>query len=432
MKNRLVRWLAVPAMVIMLSACSSTGSGTDESAENGINTNEVTLKVSLTAQDMNGLEALAKEYENQNPGIKIKVDRAPDNQFKQTLGAYLASKEAPDLFLQWPGVSNIGVSINAGYLTDLSDVKPVDNIDKGLLQSFSKDDKVYGIPWSKNYLGVFYNKDIFEKNGIQIPKNWDEFLEVNEKLKAAGVTPIALAGKETWAVQLPWYALAASTVYAKEEGWDQQRYDNQTTFAGSDSWKQVAGQYKQLLDLGYFEKNMLGISYDSAKTSFSAGKAAMIIDGNWSISGYEEIARKSNIGVGMFAIPGNQAGEETWLSSAPSTGLALWSGSEYQEEAKKFLAYLYADDNNKTLIGEGQFSTLKTVKAESSDITADIVDIVQNAPAYPFLDIGWPKGPQEDAFQRETQAALGGGSSFEKVLETADQAWDKGAASLKK
>ncbi|WP_168119868.1 extracellular solute-binding protein [Paenibacillus sp. HB172176] len=436
MKKQLTVWFLATALLLLLSACgnnSENGTSGNTAGENNSNTKAeaVTLKVSLTAQDMSGLEQLAKQYESENDGVKINIERAPDDQFKQTLGAQLAANEAPDLFVQWPGLSKIGLSINAGYLADLSDVAPVDNIDKGLLQGFSKDDKVYGIPWSKNYLAVYYNKDLFEANGIEVPTNWDEFLAACEKLKAAGVTPIGLGGKEASNVMFLWYALAPSTVYAEDMDWDQKRYNNEVQFATSDSWKAVAEQYEQLVDNGYISKDALGVSGDSARTSLGAGKAAMIIDGNWSMSGYEEIAKANNVNIGMFALPGNKAGEDIWLSSGPSTGLTLWSGSEHQEEAKKFLAFLYADDNYLTLIGPGQFSTLKTVQPESSDMSADIMDVVQNAPAYQFLDIGWPSGANE-AFNAPTQAAIGGATSFEEVLESADQTWDKAAANMKK
>jgi raffinose/stachyose/melibiose transport system substrate-binding protein len=439
MIKRMAAGMLVPSL-LLLAACGATGNNADNAApgnqgtENATNpeVKDVTLKVSLTAQDMSGLETLAKDFESENPGVKVKVDRAPDDQFKQTLGAQLSANEAPDLFVQWPGISKIGISIDAGYLADLSDVAPLDNIDKGLLQGFSKEEKVYGIPWSKNYLAMYYNKDLFEANDIQVPTNWDEFLAVGEKLKAAGVTPIALAGKESWNVQLPWFALAPSTVYAQQPDWDQQRFDNEVQFATSDSWKAVAAQYEELVTKGFFDKNTLGVSYESAKTTFGAGKAGMMIDGNWSIGGYEEIAKNSNIRIGMFALPGNKAGEQIWLSSAPSTGLAVWSGSAHQEEAKAFLAYLFSDDNYLTLIGPGQFSTLKTVQPESAEITADIVDVVQNAPAYQFLDIGWPVGPNAEAFNQGTQTAIGGGVSFPELLEIADKAWDKGAGNLGK
>lgn len=439
MIKRFTMWFLVSAVILLLSACGSNGNGNsqsgavvDKGAGETTNTKakEITLKVSLTAQDMSGLEQLAEQYESENEGIKITVDRAPDDQYKQTLGAQLAAKEAPDLFIQWPGISKIRLSIDAGYLADLSDVAPIANIDKGLLQGFSKEEGVYGIPWSKNYLAMFYNKDIFEANNIQVPTNWEEFLAVCEQLKAAGITPIALAGKELWNVQLPWFALAPSTVYAKETDWDQKRFDNEVQFATSDSWKATAAQYEQLLTNGYFDKDTLGISYESAKASLGAGKSGMMIDGNWSIGGYQEIAESSSIKIGMFALPGNEAGEEIWLSSAPSTGLSVWSGSKNQEEAKKFLAFLFSDENYLTLIGPGQFSTLKTVQSESSEITADIVEVVQNAPAYQFLDIGWPAGPNAEAFNQGTQTAIGGATPFVDLLEIADKAWDKGAASL--
>ena len=48
-------------------------------------------------------------------------------------------------------------------------------------------------------MGLIYNKDCFEKAGIdKLPTNMDELEEACKKLKDAGITPFALASKETW------------------------------------------------------------------------------------------------------------------------------------------------------------------------------------------------------------------------------------------
>ena len=57
------------------------------------------------------------------------------------------------------------------------------------------------IPYQPNVFAFFYNKDLFEQAGItEEPKTWDEFLDVCEKIKASGVTPIALGNQYSWVV----------------------------------------------------------------------------------------------------------------------------------------------------------------------------------------------------------------------------------------
>ena len=69
----------------------------------------------------------------------------------------------------------------------------------------------YGVPWDMGMVGWWYNKDLFAKAGIQAPpKTWTEFLDDVKKLKAAGITPIALGEKDSWTGMHIWSYLATA------------------------------------------------------------------------------------------------------------------------------------------------------------------------------------------------------------------------------
>ena len=77
---------------------------------------------------------------------------------------------------------------------------------------YQVDGKQYGIPFDLGMVGFWYNKDQFAKAGIAAPPaTWDEFLTDVQKLKDAGITPIALAGKDTWTGAFYWAYLAVRT-----------------------------------------------------------------------------------------------------------------------------------------------------------------------------------------------------------------------------
>ena len=64
---------------------------------------------------------------------------------------------------------------------------------------YQVDGKQYGIPFDLGMVGFWYNKSQFAKAGITAaPATWDDLLADIGKLKTAGVTPVALAGKDTW------------------------------------------------------------------------------------------------------------------------------------------------------------------------------------------------------------------------------------------
>lgn len=420
------------ASVILLAGCSSKKENKGDpspgssATQSGGSKESVTIRIGVIGDTLKGVEQLAKTYESQNENVKIAVERAPNDQYQSGLLAGLAGQDAPDIFQYWGG--NVFKKLAVNHADDLTGLSIVSNVDSSALEAFTVDGKVLGIPFGIEFTGVYYNKQIFKDNGWKIPTSWDEFLTLCEAVKAKGMQPLAFMGKEPWEVQMPWFQMAPTVLYSKQSDWDQQRYDNQVKFAGTDGWKELASRYKLMLDNGYLGKDILGVSYDQAKQLFSTGKAPMILDGTWALGNYKDMVKQSNMDIGMFAFPANAPGQDLWLSKSTSTGLAVWVGSKHKEEVKRFYEFIYSDDKLMQLIGQGNIPSFKTVTAETDPILADIMPIAKNNKSYRFLDAGWPTGPSDEAFTKETQAALGGVSTFDKVLEVADKSWDKGAS----
>ena len=78
----------------------------------------------------------------------------------------------------------------AGYLEDLSGFDFVQNVQEAAKPSVTYQGKYFSAPQTMQTFGMFYNKKIFEDNGITVPANWTEFLAVCEKLKTAGIVPL--------------------------------------------------------------------------------------------------------------------------------------------------------------------------------------------------------------------------------------------------
>lgn len=89
-----------------------------------------------------------------------------------------------------------------GLLANLDEVAAADGWDKFLspvlVKAVSRDGHFYAVPvniHSNNWL--WYNADVLSKNGVEPPKTWDEFFAALDKLKAAGVIPMAQSG-DAW------------------------------------------------------------------------------------------------------------------------------------------------------------------------------------------------------------------------------------------
>ncbi len=87
--------------------------------------------------------------------------------------------------------------LNSTYLVDLSKQPFIQSV-KDLSAATAADGKVYGIVLGTFCEGVWYNKDVFAKQGIAVPRNWQQFNDACAKLAKAGITPIVEPFKDQW------------------------------------------------------------------------------------------------------------------------------------------------------------------------------------------------------------------------------------------
>ena len=112
----------------------------------------------------------------------------------------------PDVYMTLGGAKTKDM-IDAGQAMDLTD-KISDTVKKQMssaLESMSYDGKVYGVPVTVQPGGIWYSKDLFKQAGIDAaPTTFSELKTDVQKLRSAGIDPIALGGKDAWPVG-HWY-----------------------------------------------------------------------------------------------------------------------------------------------------------------------------------------------------------------------------------
>ena len=226
-------------------------------------------------------QTLADEYTAAHPNVKINLTVLENEAFKTKLTTLLQAGTPPDLFQSWGG-GGLREQLKAGLVKDITaDVASwASEINPGALGMYQVDGKQYGIPFDLGMVGFWYNKAQFAKAGITAPPaTWDDFLADVQKLKAAGVTPIALAGKDTWTGAFYWAYLAVRE--CGKAGMDKAV----TTGDWSDPCFVKAGEdFKQLIDLKPFQKGFLAAPWDGAGSGAAAmanGNGAIQLMGQW-------------------------------------------------------------------------------------------------------------------------------------------------------
>ena len=249
------------------------------------------------------------EFKKKHPELNVKFELKTFEGLNNAGAQILNSNAAPDITEYNKGNGTAGLASKAGLLTDLtsystkykwnlpSSVALYGQYDKGLMGT----GKLYGVPTYGEYVSVFYNKDIFAKNGVAIPTTMDALEAAMAKFKAAGVIPMEMGGAGYQTVHNV-YALAVSKA---NQTWINsfQLFKGKPIDATTDAnIKWAAQTLLKWKTAGYFEPNVSGVQPDDAVAEFQAGKAAMVIGGSW-LDGSMQ-TKISTFSYGKFLVPG--------------------------------------------------------------------------------------------------------------------------------
>lgn len=186
--------LAVATMLGM-GACGSSAGAKDDKT--------ITFWHNATAGDGKQYwEDLAKAFEKKT-GVKVQIQAIQNEDFEGKLTTAMQDPASgPDVYMTLGGAKTKDM-VDAGQVMDISD-KISDTVKKQMsssLESVSYGGKVYAVPVTVQPGGIWYSKDLFKQAGIDaVPTTFSELKTDVQKLRSAGIEPIALGGKDAWPV----------------------------------------------------------------------------------------------------------------------------------------------------------------------------------------------------------------------------------------
>jgi raffinose/stachyose/melibiose transport system substrate-binding protein len=348
---------AAAASVLLLAACSSSPS----QSASGTSSKKVTLTYltfltpDLTAQFWSKSIAAAQKTV---PGVTIKQDVDPTTDRDTYAKQLLQAGEFPDL------LESITPSLYTS--ADLLTPFPSSWINANFILPNNIKGEDYIPPTNSQIIPlVYYNKALFSKAGVTPPTTWAEFMADCAKLKAAGIVPIELGGKDSFAAAMPLTGALSADVLGSDPNWIQQRYAGTVKFADPDVVA-AATKMRTLVTDNYFEPDALSVSYAQSITNFNAGDAAMYPMGSWYLGSIPK-NEWSNIGVfpwptnnGSLVIPFSLGGSMAVSSKTPDSAAAF----KFAE------SWSLNPDNLKSLIsGDGAFPMIKGKSLASYGLT---------------------------------------------------------------
>lgn len=338
MTRKTMSMVLAVVMAVSLTACASSGTSSSSAAASRSNSDESSKSVSADAvasgsgnsdagssvstsgaKDVSitvfhymtqttkqaGLDAVEKAFAEEHPEYNITWDNIFYNQgtdYFPQLQTALAGGDQPEIMMGNPGL--YPDLVQQGYAADLSDNETIKslNLPSGDLGDVTMDGKIYGFPIDFKSWGVFYNKDIFEKVGIEVPTTYTELLEDCQKLQDAGYDPWAHAFGDA----------VFGDIEMRNYVW------TKALDAGDkDVFEKLMNGEKKLQDYSYFKDGLnlwaerlkwmrsdaMTNDQNAALEVFTSGQAAMMYFGTWGIGDLEEMIKGQDFNYGFFVEP---------------------------------------------------------------------------------------------------------------------------------
>jgi raffinose/stachyose/melibiose transport system substrate-binding protein len=285
---------------------------------------------------------IIKEYQAANPGVVVQQEVLENEQYKNKMKVLSSSNELPDVGFTW-AAGYMEPYVKGELLAPLDDLlqgELKDKFVKGTTDAYAFNNKTYGLPVELNMVPVYYNKSIFAKFNLQVPKTYEELKNVVKTLTANGVTPIALGNKDRWTGSL-WYMYLADRLGGPETL--KKAIDRSGTF-NDPALVRSAAEIQGLVDANAFNKGFNGLSNDEGKAEFMNGKAAMYMMGTWELPNYttnKDVPQAFKDSIGFFKFPtvdGGKGNIDSWVGG-PGVGLFVSNNSKVKDEAKKFVSF---------------------------------------------------------------------------------------------
>lgn len=303
------------------------------------------------AGEEDGLKALIQLFKDKHSEIEVinaAVAGGAGTNAKAVLASRMQGGDPPGTFQVHGGAELNTGWVAAGKMENLNDLYTAegwyDKFPQDLIDLVSQDGNVYSVPVNIHRGNVlWYNKAIFDDNGLKAPTTYDEFFTVADALSAKGITPLALGDKEPWTAVHLFEDVLLGTLGA--DGY-------KGLFDGSTKWddtkvKESLEIFKKLMT--YVNKDHAARNWQDATQLIANGEAAMNVMGDWA-KGYltNDLGMEPNVGFGFEPTPGTSG-----MFMVVTDTFGLPKGGKDPESVKEFLKVLGSVE------GQDAFNPLK-------------------------------------------------------------------------
>lgn len=372
----------------VLASCAGPGSGAGGGGGGGLQTDgEITGDLSFAhwrGEDREAFDDLISQFVAGHDGVKVTQDISTSNDYEAQAFRRLRDGKIGDVAVAGRGQQFEQFS-TSGFFVPLDDTDLSDKYQSNLIEVGAKDGTQYGYPYQIVYNVPIANMDILSAVGVSAaPTNWDAYLDMLEKIKAKGITPIAFPGADAGNAG----QLMNSMVMNLAPSDDMFSKVQSGEYKVTDDWfLEVLRRYQQLG--AYIQSNAAGTAVEPAQQMFMTGDAAILSTGSYHIAATRALG--AEFPIDLVPARTNAEGEGTYEGIYNATFiLGINSASDNQATGLAWLEFL-SDPANAGAYGDAtaQHTSVAGVKYENPDLEriAPWLDKdLMLAPRFQFLD----------------------------------------------
>jgi multiple sugar transport system substrate-binding protein len=351
---------AAPSVTATPTTAPSSGGSSESSDEN------ITLKWALWDYDTTPYwAALIEEYKKVKPNVTIEYTDLGSTDYMTVLAAELSGSGSEFDVVTIKDVPGYATLVQKNTLEPLDSYISAAGIDVsvfgGITDQVTVDGKLYELPFRSDFWVLFYNKDIFDRAGVDYPTNDMTFEEYDELARKVTDTTFGSevygAHYHTWrsAVQLFGILDGKHSILDSDYSFFEPYYN------------MVLNQMKDGVAMPFTDVSTEGLHYSAA---FANGNIAMMNMGSWFISTLMSSLETGDYDAelcgnwGLVKYP-HAEGVEPGSTLGTITGLSVTSVSDQKQEAFDFINWVSGPEGAAVMARTGNFPAISTEEVKS-------------------------------------------------------------------
>lgn len=326
---------------------------------------EIEIVTNGNEETFNAVNEILNNFMAENPGVKISYT-TQGSDYEQLMKARMASNDLPDIF----ATHGWSVARYSEYLTPLNDQPWYGSIEESFMNNIANDEgQIFVLPLNMDIGGLLYNKTLLEELNVEIPKTWDELMNICEMGKEKGYTGVFIAGKDT---RQPASLLDVSAqtfiCVRKDADYPSQLLD------GTFDWNNWAPLSQFLLDLktkGYLNPDCVTCDPIDVAPRMSENNVLFVITSTMDLI-RQAAELNPDAKYGLAPVPSMGEGYENVFAGGEREAYGIWKDTKHMDICTAILEYLARPENVKKVCeASGKRSAIKDINPDLGDIAQD-------------------------------------------------------------